>query len=85
MHLLGVASPRNFGLAMKEILSTPALRAVHVVPHVQAEASGPSYTVPALCKALARHAHDVTLLSLTPFGESEPRVVSAPVRRFCLV
>ena len=77
---IGVASSRTFRVAMKEIPSTPALRAVHVVPHVQAEASGPSYTVPALCEALAREAHDVTLLSMTPFGESEPRVVPAPVR-----
>ena len=36
--------------------------------------------MPALCQALARDAYDVTLLSLTPFGESEPRIVGEPVR-----
>ena len=80
LPLIGVTLADRFRVAMKEFPSTPALRAVHVVPHVQAEASGPSYTVPALCQALARDAYDVTLLSLTPFGESEPRIVGEPVR-----
>ncbi|HZP65438.1 MAG TPA: glycosyltransferase, partial [Rudaea sp.] len=44
----------------------PALRVlgmklVHVVPHVNQEASGPSYSVPRLCEALAARGHDVEL------------------------
>ncbi len=43
---------------------------VHVVPHVGAEASGPSYSVCSLARALARGGHDVTLLSVLD-GELE--------------
>lgn len=37
---------------------------VHVVPHVSAEASGPSYSVPRLCQSLAGRGHHVTLSCL---------------------
>ena len=37
---------------------------VHVVPHISAEASGPSYSVPRLCQSLAGHGHQVTLSCL---------------------
>lgn len=36
---------------------------VHVISGVREEASGPSYTVPRLCQALAARGHDVTLSS----------------------
>lgn len=39
------------------------MRAVHIVAHVGNEASGPSYSVPALGRALGRHGCDVTLLT----------------------
>lgn len=37
---------------------------VHVVPHISAEASGPSYSVPRLCQSLAGRGHKVTLSCL---------------------
>lgn len=40
------------------------LRLVHVVPHIGAEAAGPSYTVPRLCEAQAECGHEVRLLTL---------------------
>jgi glycosyltransferase involved in cell wall biosynthesis len=46
------------------------MKVVHVVPHVGAEASGPSYSVCSLARALARGSHDVTLLSVLD-GELE--------------
>lgn len=44
--------------------TAPPMRLVHVVPHIDDEASGPSYSVPRLCQALARHGHDVRLVCL---------------------
>ena len=41
-----------------------SLHAVHVVPHIDDEASGPSYSVPRLCQALAGHGHRVGLMCL---------------------
>ncbi|SIT58143.1 Glycosyltransferase [Mesorhizobium prunaredense] len=40
------------------------MRSLHVVPHISAEASGPSYSVPALCAALSQRGDDVALASL---------------------
>lgn len=40
------------------------MKIIHVVPHVSAEASGPSYSVPRLCKALAVRGHEVELSCL---------------------
>lgn len=40
------------------------MQVVHVVPHVDAEAAGPSYSVPRLCEALAARGHEVTLSCL---------------------
>lgn len=40
------------------------MRVVHVVPNVSQEASGPSYSVPSLARALGRLEHDVALLSV---------------------
>lgn len=40
------------------------MRVLHVVPSVSEEASGPSYSVPSLARALARLGHDVELLSV---------------------
>lgn len=37
---------------------------LHSVPHVSAEASGPSYSVPRLCQVIADHGHQVTLACL---------------------
>ncbi|MFK7945741.1 MAG: glycosyltransferase [Paracoccaceae bacterium] len=39
------------------------MRLIHVVPHVSVEASGPSYSVPAMCRALGRAGADVTLMT----------------------
>ncbi len=40
------------------------MKILHSVPHVSAEASGPSYSVPRLCQAIASHDHEVTLACL---------------------
>lgn len=37
---------------------------IHVIPHISAEASGPSYCVPRLCQTLAERGHAVTLSCL---------------------
>jgi glycosyltransferase involved in cell wall biosynthesis len=49
------------------------LRVVHVVPHVDKEASGPSYSVPRLCQAVASQGAEVELLCLAA-AESPPDV-----------
>ena len=41
---------------------------VHVVPHVDQEAAGPSYSVPRLCESLAARGHDVELSCLAARG-----------------
>lgn len=46
---------------------------VHVVPHISAEASGPSYSVPRLCQSLAERGHEVTLSCLRA-GRDIPRI-----------
>jgi glycosyltransferase involved in cell wall biosynthesis len=40
------------------------MRLVHVVPHIDQEASGPSYSVPKLCQSLAERGHQVELSCL---------------------
>ncbi|MBN8716009.1 glycosyltransferase [Thermomonas sp.] len=40
------------------------MKLLHVVPHISAEASGPSYSVPRLCQALAEEGHAVRLSCL---------------------
>ncbi|HEU4662451.1 MAG TPA: glycosyltransferase [Dokdonella sp.] len=40
------------------------MKLVHVVPHVDAEAAGPSYSVPRLCESLAARGNEVTLMCL---------------------
>lgn len=42
------------------------MRIVQVVPHVHQEASGPTYSVTSLSRALARRGHDVYLHALEP-------------------
>lgn len=42
---------------------------LHIVPHVDAEASGPSYSVPRLCESLAAHGHYVELSCLAARGD----------------
>src|SRR3954462_4236496 len=42
------------------------MRIDHVVPAINEEASGPSYTVPRLCASLGALGYDVTLHTLTP-------------------
>jgi glycosyltransferase involved in cell wall biosynthesis len=46
-----------------------AIRCLHVVPHIHDEASGPSYSVPRLCGALAAQGHAVRLACLAAAGE----------------
>jgi glycosyltransferase involved in cell wall biosynthesis len=48
------------------------VRSVHVVPHVWREASGPSYSVPALCQALGELGDQVELHVLKPAGIQRP-------------
>tara|TARA_Y200000002_G_scaffold379883_1_gene390124 strand:- start:4353 stop:5522 length:1170 start_codon:yes stop_codon:yes gene_type:complete len=45
------------------------MKILHTVPHIDEEASGPSYTVPRLCEAIAKLDHEVTLSCLR--GELE--------------
>jgi glycosyltransferase involved in cell wall biosynthesis len=49
------------------------MKLLHVVPHICAEASGPSYSVPRLCQALAAEGHDVRLSCLAA-GRTVPGV-----------
>lgn len=37
------------------------MKIIHVVPHIGAEAAGPSYSVPRLCQAIAARGHEVVL------------------------
>jgi glycosyltransferase involved in cell wall biosynthesis len=49
------------------------MNAAHVVPSIAAEASGPSYLIPALCRVLARRGVRVDLHTLAPApGLAEP-------------
>lgn len=45
------------------------MKMVHVVPHIDQEAAGPSYSVPRLCQSLAERGHDVELSCLAARGE----------------
>lgn len=45
------------------------MRMVHVVPHIDQEAAGPSYSVPRLCESLAALGHDVELSCLAARNE----------------
>lgn len=45
------------------------MRMIHVVPHVDQEAAGPSYTIPKLCEELSALGHDVTLSCLAARGD----------------
>ena len=49
------------------------MRLVHVIPNISNEASGPSYSVPRLCEALARLGHEVELSCLAA-GRDVPGV-----------
>ncbi|MEK8049883.1 glycosyltransferase [Ideonella sp. DXS22W] len=44
---------------------------VHVVPHIDQEAAGPSYSIPRLCQALAALGHQVELSCLAARGPVE--------------
>lgn len=44
------------------------MKMVHVVPHIDKEAAGPSYSVPKLCESLAARGHDVELSCLAARG-----------------
>jgi glycosyltransferase involved in cell wall biosynthesis len=45
------------------------LKVVHVVPHINEEASGPSYSVPRLCQSIAQTGADVELMCLAAKDE----------------
>ena len=45
------------------------MKLVHVVPHINQEAAGPSYSVPRLCENLAARGHEVELSCLAARGE----------------
>jgi glycosyltransferase involved in cell wall biosynthesis len=53
---------------------------VHVIPSIAEEAAGPSYSVPALCRALAERGAQVTLITT---GNSETRTRDGYVLRAC--
>src|SRR5262245_2270299 len=53
---------------------------VHVIPSIAEEAAGPSYSVPALCRALAERGAQVTLITI---GNSETRTRDGYVLRAC--
>lgn len=59
---------------MDDELRASALPIVHTLAAAEAEASGPSYTVPRLCRALAAIGHSVELMTLGDGSrrESEP-------------
>lgn len=46
-----------------------SLRLVHVVPHIDQEAAGPSYSVPRLCQSLAACGNEVELTCLATRGD----------------
>lgn len=56
------------------------MKLLHVVPHVGHEASGPSYSVPRLCRALGAAGCDVTLMTQTKQEGEEPLAPSAGFR-----
>ena len=56
------------------------MRLIHIVPHVGHEASGPSYSVPALCRALGRAGCDVTLMTQTKEHAEKPLAASTGFR-----
>lgn len=45
------------------------MKLLHIVPRIDQEAAGPSYSVPRLCEALAKQGHDVTLSCLAARGD----------------
>lgn len=45
------------------------MKSVHVVPHIDQEAAGPSYSVPRLCESLAARGHEVELSCLAARGK----------------
>jgi len=45
------------------------VKLVHVVPHIDQEAAGPSYSVPRLCQSLAACGNEVELTSIAARGE----------------
>lgn len=45
---------------------------IHIVPSIEDEASGPSYSVSALCSALTRLGHGVTLMTLGDGAPASP-------------
>lgn len=46
-----------------------AVRLVHVIPHIDQEAAGPSYSVPRLCQSLAACGNQVELTCIAARGE----------------
>lgn len=45
------------------------MRLIHVVPHIDQEAAGPSYSVPRICESLAARGHEVELSCLAARGD----------------
>ena len=45
------------------------MKVLHVVPHIDQEASGPSYSVPRLCQSLVGHENEVELTCLAARGD----------------
>lgn len=61
---LGMASMPASGRAASARCGDVPMKLAHVVPHVDAEAAGPSYSVPRLCESLAARGHEVALMCL---------------------
>ena len=53
------------------------MRAIHIVPNIVKRASGPSYSVPALCQAVARHGCAVSLFVLDGLPHDLPSGIEA--------
>ncbi len=63
-------SLRKAHVPVNDPYKSPLLQIVQVVASLDAEAAGPSYSVPRLSRALAEHGHVVTLLSVTSNGSN---------------
>lgn len=73
-------APRRAGLLANDVgggwkpsCADGGIEIIHIVASIANEASGPSYSVPALCQALANQGREVTLMSV---GRSERRLVN---------
>ncbi len=48
-----------------------SLKVIHIVPYIGDQASGPAYSVPALCEALQKKGCEIILYTLNPLPKKE--------------